>query len=65
MAERAVLDGKQLKFGFECLVLTGFAGVVLLRENALARRNAGREVAATLSAVDVAAGLVLKLLTTR
>ena len=65
MAERAVFDGQQLKFGFQRLVLTGFAGVVLLRQNALARSNARREVAAALSAVDVAARLVLKLLTTR
>jgi len=65
VAKRAVFDGQQLKFGFQRLVLTGFAGVVLLRQNALARSNARREVAAALSAVDVATKLVSLLLTTR
>ena len=65
MAKRAVFNGKQLELGLERFVLAGLASVVLLGEDALAGRDAGREVTAALSAVDVAAQSVAKLLTTR
>ena len=53
MAKRAVFKLEVEKFAFESLVLAGLASVVLLREDALAASDARREVAATLSAVDI------------
>ena len=53
VAERAVLELEVVEFTLKGLVLAGLAGVVLLSEDALATGNAGREVTAALSAVDV------------